>query len=94
MAWPKGTEEFVFIISVRRAWIRSCPETLLKTRQRPFHRNDCDPTDLKKNTSPPPEWKAVPVAPHSSHPVPTSLPSRKVEKAGIFKFGGLRFDFL
>lgn len=31
MAWPEGTEKFVFIISVRRGWIHSCPETLAKT---------------------------------------------------------------
>lgn len=34
MLWPEGTEEFVFIISVRICWIRSCPETLVKTRQK------------------------------------------------------------
>lgn len=51
MAWLEGTEEFVFIISVRRSWSRSCSDTLAKTSllpgKRPVLCSDHDPRDFK-----------------------------------------------
>lgn len=61
--WPEGTEEFVFIISVRICWLCSCPETLGKTRLKTHSLKPQQPQGFEK-----PGGECALAAPHSPHP--------------------------
>lgn len=80
--WPEGTEEFVFIISVRKCWLRSCPETLGKTRLKTHSLKPLNPRDLKNQEGSVP-WPCL--TPH------TPCPLERLSRQRSLKLGGNQF---
>lgn len=80
--WPKDTEEFVFIFSVRICWLHSCRKLSERPGWRPMRWSHRDPRDLKNQEGCVP-WPCL--TPH------TPCPLERLSGQRSLKLGGNQF---